>query len=175
MGKLYNNDINKYKKYFDESSKLLGIDVDYQYIIKRNTEPQSGETVYSELSKPITQSIIIEAGLPEIESLKQLGWFMDTSKEQILVDFSVSTPNLQEGCRFKIRSNENDNQYKEYVIVKLSNNVLFPSCIKCLCEPILKNESTIHCDKSITYGQQDITSDDENYTFINDKPEISFF
>lgn len=114
MGSLYRKDLTKYKKYFNEAAKLLGVDVSYKYLIKRNTEKQSGESIYSEYSQPIIQSVVVEQGLPKVDSLKQLGWFTDTNMEQLLVDFSVSTPNLQEGCRFSFISNENEEQNKEY-------------------------------------------------------------
>lgn len=175
MGSLYKKDINKYKKYFKESAKLLGIDVKYRYIIKRNTENQSGESVYSKFSQPITQSVIVEQGNPKIDSLKQLGWFVDTETEQLLVDFAVDTPNLQEGCRFKFSSNENEEQNKEYVIIKMSSEILYPTCIKCLCQPILENESNYDRNGNITYGQQAITADDENYSFINSEAEVTIF
>ena len=176
MGSLYKNDINKYKNYFKESAKKLGLDVEYSYIIKRNTENQSGESTYSELSKPIIISVIVEQGNPKIDSLKQLGWFTDTDMNQLLVDFSVDTPNLQEGCRIKIKSNENSEQTREYDVIKLSTEVLYPSCIKCLCQPILENESNYNnVNGDITYGQQDIISDDENYSFINSPAEYTIF
>lgn len=70
MGSLYRKDLNKYKNYFKQAATLLGIDVQYQYLIKRNTESQSGESIYSGLSEPITQSVIIEQGNPKIDSLK---------------------------------------------------------------------------------------------------------
>lgn len=176
MGKLYTNDLKKYVKYFKESAILHGIDVEYKYIVKRNTEEQSGESVYSLLSKPLTISVIVEQGNPKVDSLKQLGWFNDTEEQQLLVDFATDTPNLQEGCRILFKTNYNEEQNKEYVVKKLSNNVLFPSCIKCLCSPIYENEST-YCDVNgnITYGQQNIKSDTENYSYINSEPEISFF
>lgn len=174
MGSLYRNDLYKYSHYFAESAKLLGIDVEYRYITKRNTEKQSGESIYSNLSEPIKQSIIVEQGNPKIESLKQLGWLTDDNSEQLLVDFSLETPNLQEGCRFKFVSNENKNQNREYVIIKLSNEILYPTCIKCLCQPIIENE-TIYKDGNLEYGQQDIVSDDENYTFISEKANTQFF
>lgn len=175
MGTLFRNDLNKYKQYFKESAKLLGIDVDYRYILQRNTENQSGESIYSKFSQPITQSVVIEQGIPRIDSLKQLGWFVDTEQENLLVDFPIDTPNLQEGCRFTISSNENFGQNKEYVVIKMSTNVLYTTCIKCLCEPVLENESKYNEDGSIDYGQQEITSDEENYTFINEQPELKFF
>lgn len=175
MGSLYRSDINKYKNWFTEAAKLLGVDVEYRYIIKRNTEKASGESIYSELSKVIIQSVIVEEGIPKIESLKQLGWFTDTESEQILVDFSIDTPNLQEGCRISFISNENSNQKREYTVIKLSNEQLYPSCIKCLCIPILENESQVIKDNEITYGQQNIESDDENYTYINSEPNLTVF
>lgn len=174
MGSLYKSDINKYKNWFKEASKLLGVDVNYRYITKRNTEKATGESVYSKLSEPITQSVIVEAGIPKVESLKQLGWFTGTDSEQILVDFAIDTPNLQEGCRFKFISNENKNENREYTIIKLSNEQLYPSCIKCLCIPILENETKV-IDNTISYGQQNIESDDENYTYINSEPKITVF
>lgn len=176
MGKLYRNDLQKYKNYFKEAADLLGVEVEYKYIVSRNTENATGESIYSELSKPIKCSVIVEQGLPMIDSLKQLGWFVDTSAEQILVDFSTDTPNLQEGCRIVIRSNENEGQYKEYVVTKLSNNILYPTLIKCLCQPIYESETTHNkYDNSLNYGQQPITSDDENMTFISEKPQLTFF
>ena len=177
MGSLYRNDLNKYKNWFDESAKLLGVDIQYRYVIKRESEKATGESVYSNLSKPIKQCVIIENGLPKVESLKQLGWFVNTenTNEHLLVDFSVNTPNLQEGCRFTLQSNENENQIKEYVIIKLSNEQLYPTCTKCLCIPVLDNESIKLDNNDIHYGQQDILSDDENYTFINDSPHITIF
>lgn len=175
MGSLYRKDLNKYKSYFRESAKLLGIDIEYRYLIKRNTENQSGESIYSEFSKPIIQSVIVEQGNPKIDSLKQLGWFVDTENEQLLVDFAIDTPNLQEGCRIKFISNENEEQNKEYAIIKMSNEVLYPTCIKCLCQPVLENESVYNKDSSISYGQQDILSDTENNTYINSEPEVTIF
>lgn len=175
MGKLYRNDLNKYKKYFDEAARLHGVDVYYRYIIKRNTEEQSGESIYSKHSEPIIQSVIVEEGIPKINSLKQLGWFVDTTDDkQLLVDFSVNTPNLQEGCRFSFVSEQNSEQNKEYAIIKLSNEILYPTCIKCLCQPVLESESTYN-DGTISYGQQPITSDDENFSFISESPETKFF
>lgn len=175
MGSLYRNDINKYKKYFNEAAKLLGVDVSYKYLIKRNTEKQSGESVYSEYSQPIIQSVVVEQGLPKVDSLKQLGWFTDINMEQLLVDFSISTPNLQEGCRFSFISNENEEQNKEYIIIKMSNSLLYPACIKCLCQPLLATESTYLKDGNIFYGQQEIYSDDENNVFISEPAEFKYF
>lgn len=175
MGSLYRNDLNKYKGYFKESAKILGIDVQYRYIIKRNKEIASAESAYSEYSKPITQAVIIEDGPPRVNTLKQLGWFTDTTDEELLVDFAVDTPNLQSGCRFAISSNENDNQTKEYEVVRMSNQHLYPTHITCLCIPVLENESTYIDDNNIHYGQQDIMSDDENYSYINSKPKKTVF
>lgn len=175
MGSLYRQDLNRYKQYFKEVAKLLGVDISYRYIIKRKTEKATGESTYSKLSEPIKISVVVEQGNPMVDSLKQLGWFVDTDIEQLLVDFSVDTPNLQEGCRFSFVSNENEEQTKEYVITKLSNEILYPTCIKCLCQPVLETESTINSDNEIEYGQREITSDDENYSFINEKPELKFF
>lgn len=175
MGSLYRKDLDKYKKYFNNAAKLHGIEIEYRYIIKRNSENQSGENVYSELSQPIKQNVIIEQGIPMVDSLKQLGWFVDSNTDLLLVDFSVNTPNLQEGCRIKIVANEQTEQNKEYSIIKLSNTTLYPTCIKCLCQPILENESIYHKDGNITYGQQDILSDEENNTFISEPSKISFF
>lgn len=178
MGKLYRNDLEKYKNYFKESAKLLGVDIEYKYIIKKNIENQSGESVYSELSKPITISVVVEEGNPKVDSLKQLGWFVgdEENNEKLLVSFPTDTPNLQEGCRFSFVVEGNKQQNKEYVIEKLSNELLYPTCIKCLCHPILENESKYNnLNGDITYGQQDIQADDENYSYINEKPKISTF
>lgn len=175
MGSLYRNDINKYKNYFKESARLLGVDIEYRYLIKRNTENQSGESIYSQFSQPVIQSVIVERGNPKVDSLKQLGWFVDADDEQILVDFAIDTPNLQEGCRLRFLSNENEEQNKEYTIIKMSNELLYPTCIKCLCQPVLENESTYNEDGSINYGQQDIKSDTENYSYINSEPEVTIF
>ena len=174
MGKLYRADLNKYKQWFKQAADQLGIDVEYKYIVSRNTEKASGESVYSELSEPIKISVIVEEGLPKIDSLKQLGWFTDTKEEQILVDFAVDTPNLQEGCRIIFSSNENKGQNKEYAIIKLTNEQLYPSCVKCLCIPILENE-TVNINGQLNYGQQNILADNENYTFISAEPEITIF
>lgn len=177
MGSLYGSDLNKYKKYFKESAKLLGIDVYYRYIIKRNIENQSGESVYSKLSEPIKLSVTVDNKNPEVESLKQLGWFVDTKNisNELIVNFPIDTPNLQEGCRFSFVANYNEEQNKEYVIIRLSNQVLYPTHIVCLCQPILNNESTYSENGKIIYGQQDITSDTENWSYINDKPETTIF
>lgn len=175
MKKLYQNDVNKFKKWFKESAQLLGVDVQYKYVIKRKAEEATGESVYSDLSEPITQSVIIESGVPKVESLKQLGWFVGVEdNEQLLVDFAIDTPNLQEGCRFTFQSNENDNQTKEYVVIKLSNELLYPSCIKCLCIPVIEN-ATQNINGDLQYGQQEITSDSENYSFINEKKKLTMF
>lgn len=175
MGNLYRDDLNKYKRYFKESARLLGIDVQYRYIIKRDKEQATGESVYSKYSQPIDLNVIIESGPPMVNTLKQLGWFMDTEDEQLLVDFAIDTPNLQAGCRFTICSNENEGQIKEYEIIKMSNIHLYPSCIVCLCNPVLDSNSVSVDKDTIHYGQQDIMSDDENYSFINEHPEKKFF
>lgn len=175
MGSLYRCDLNKYKNYFKESAKLLGIDVEYRYITKRNKEIASGESTYSKYSEPIIQAVVIENGPPKIDTLKQLGWFMDTTDEQLLVDFAVDTPNLQAGCRFTIVSNENEEQRKEYEVIKMTNPHLYPTCIVCLCNPVLANESTYVSKKDIHYGQQDVASDSENYSFINEQPKKTIF
>lgn len=176
MGSLYRNDLNKYKKYFKESAKLLGVDVDYKYIIRRQSEEQSGESIYSELSEPIKCSVIIEQGLPEVETLKQLNWFLDDNLEQILVDFPFDTPNLQEGCRFTLKSNNPNQAEVEYVIIKLSNTLLYSTCIVCLCQPILNSETKYNIvDKNLQYPQQSIYSDEENYSFINEESKTTMF
>lgn len=175
MGSLYRNDLNRYKRYFIEVAKLLGIDINYRYIIKRKSEKATGESIYSKLSEPIKVSVVVEQGNPMVDSLKRLGWFVDSETEQLLVDFPVDTPNLQEGCRFSFVSNENNEQQKEYIIKKLSNEALYPTCIKCLCEPVLENESVINSDNEVEYGQRDIVTDTDNYSFINEQPELKFF
>lgn len=183
MGSLYRDDLKKYSNYFDESACKHGIDVDYKYVIKRNTEEQSGESIYCELSEPIKQCVIIESGLPKVNSLKLLGWFLDEEsiKNTILVDFSINTPNLQEGCRFIMQSLEDPGKLSEYVVLKISSELLYPTCRKCLCQLVLPNESSYADGKhdvdkgEISYGQRDIESDDENYSFINEKAKLSFF
>lgn len=174
--KLYQKDLNKYKQYFKDSAHILGIDIKYQYLMSKCNEVASGEISYSKLSKPIDLSVIIESGTPKVDSLKSLGWFtnIEDTKDNLLVDFPIDTPNLQIGCRFYFQSNENQKQIKIYEIIKLTTEPLYTTCIKALCIPVLENNSTT-LDNKISYGKQNIISDTENYTFINDEADINIF
>jgi hypothetical protein len=145
MGLLVNTDAARFRGYFKEMAKLLGIEVEYQYPIDMDYSTYGDENPLG-FSEPTPMDIIFEEN-PKISTLKKLGWWVEGEDRQpYTAELPYDAPNLAKGCRILIPSGLRD-QSRVFVITDIKANLQFADSWICKLAPVFHNKNT---EKQVT-------------------------
>ena len=140
MGLLVGKDSTLFRNYFDEMSKLIGIQVKYMYPIDMNFSMYGDENPLG-FSEPEWISIIFDEN-PSIRTLKKYGWVTEGEERQpYMAQFSYNTENLAKGCRIEIPSNLPD-KGRLFVVTDMTTNLEFPESYMCKLAPVFHTKNT---------------------------------
>lgn len=132
-GSLLTPDIKLHRKYFEEMSRLLGIQVQY-----RAVRPGKKYTTYGELDtnfeKPITEYCIFDEH-PTQRTLKKMGWVSELQESSSMIHVRYDLPGLQQGCLFILPSGLDDGKGRMFRVVRLQNTMVYPASITCELVP----------------------------------------
>lgn len=140
MGLLTNADATLYRGWFREMTKLLGISVQYRYVINQESTIH-GEVNPTNLSDPITLDIIFDTN-PKVKTLKNIGWVSETNEEKpYLMMFPFDTPNISNEARVYIPPDvQAVKDIKEFKITSINTNMEYPDCYICTVVPVMQSE-----------------------------------
>lgn len=140
MGLLTNADATLYRGWFREMAKLLGISVQYRYVINQESTIH-GEVNPTNLSDPITLDIIFDTN-PKVKTLKNIGWVSETNEEKpYLMMFPFDTPNISNEARVYIPPDvQAVKDIKEFKITSINTNMEYPDCYICTVVPVMQSE-----------------------------------
>ena len=140
MGLLVNNDAARFRSYFKEMAKLLGILAEYQYPIDMEFSNYGDENPLG-FSEPEPMDIIFEEN-PKISTLKKLGWWVEGEDRQpYTAELPYDAPNLAKGCRILIPSGLKD-QYRTFVVTDIKANLQFADSWICKLAPVFHDKTT---------------------------------
>ena len=139
MGLLVNSDAARFRGYFKEMAKLLGITVEYQYPIDMNFSDYGDENPLG-FSEPQIMDIIFEEN-PKISTLKKLGWWTEGEDRQpYTAELPYDAPNLAKGCRILIPSGLKD-KFRIFVVTDIKTNLQFADSWICKLAPVFHNKN----------------------------------
>lgn len=157
MGLLVNSDAARFRSYFKEMAKLIGITVEYQYPIDMEFSDY-GEENPSGYSDPEIIDIIFEEN-PPIKTLKKLGWFTEGADRQAsTVQLPYGIKNLCKGCRIKVPDGLNDDG-RVFVITEIQANLQFADSWICKVAPVFHNKNKEH--------KVEASTKERNNSFLN--------
>lgn len=132
-GQLLTPDIRIHRQYFREMCKLLGIRVLY-----RAPKIDKSYTTYREIESNYEEPILIGCIFdehPTQQTLKKIGWVSELNENSSFIHVDYDLPGLQQGALFIIPSGLDDGQGRLFRVVKMVNEIVYPSSITCEIVP----------------------------------------
>lgn len=165
------NDYNKYgillspsiklhRRYFEEMTQLLGIQVFY-----RAPKPGKTYTTYTEIVSsyfdPIQVGVIFDEH-PTQQTLKKMGWVSELQDNASIIHVPYDLPQLQQGALFFIPSGLDNAPARLFRVTKLTNGIVYPASISCEIVPEFENEFELdHFD--FTQTSFNVLSGEDDY------------
>lgn len=132
-GKLLTPDIKIHRQYFREMIKLLGIRVLY-----RAPKPGKTYTTYREIDASYENPIMIGCIFdehPTQQTLKKIGWVSELNENSSFIHVDYDLEGLQQGALFIVPSGLDDGKGRLFRVVKMVNEIVYPSSITCEIVP----------------------------------------
>ncbi len=132
-GTLLTPDIRINRQYFREMCKLLGIRVLYRApkVDKKYTTYREIEANYE---PPILTGCIFDEH-PTQQTLKKMGWVSELGENSSFIHVDYDLPGLQQGALFIIPSGLDDGKGRLFRVVKMVNEIVYPSSMTCEIVP----------------------------------------
>ena len=132
-GQLLTPDIRIHRQYFREMVKLLGIRVLYR-------APKIGKTytTYREIDANYEDPILIGCIFdehPSQQTLRKMGWVSELNENSSFIHVDYDLPNLQQGALFIIPSGLDNGKGRLFRVVKMVNEIVYPSSMTCEIVP----------------------------------------
>ena len=159
-GILLSPDIKLYRSYFEEMTRMIGIQVFY-----RAPKPGKTYTTYTEIIDnyfdPIQVGVIFDEH-PTQQTLKKMGWVSELQQNASIIHIPYDLPEIQQGALFFIPSGLDNAPSRLFRVVKLTNGIVYPASIS--CEIVPEYENTFQSD-SFDYSQSsfNLLSGKEDY------------
>lgn len=132
-GTLLTPDIRINRQYFREMCELLGIRVLYR-------APKMGKTytTYRELDSNYEDPIMIGCIFdehPTQQTVRKMGWVSELNENSSFIHVDYDLQGLQQGALFIIPSGLDDGKGRLFRVVKMVNEIVYPSSITCEIVP----------------------------------------
>ena len=132
-GLLLTKDIKLHRQYFDEMTKLLGIQVIYRAPRRGRTYTTYAE-IESNYQKPMLVGCIFDEH-PTQQTLKKMGWVSELQQGSSVIHVAYDLPDIQQGSLFIVPSGLDDGKGRLFRVVKLTNSIVYPASITCEIVP----------------------------------------
>ena len=132
-GQLLTPTIKINRQYFREMCKLIGIRVLY-----RSPKPGKKYTTYAEIDANYNPPILIGCIFddhPSQQTLRKMGWMSELDENSSFIHVDYDLPNLQQGSMFIVPSGLDDGNGRLFRVVKMVNEIVYPSSITCEIVP----------------------------------------
>ena len=171
MGLLNRSDSRIHRRFFSEMCKLIGMRVEYQYVVKQSLTLHSEDN--SDLSAPIPLDILFDEN-PSVDTLNKLGWMTELNMQQpVVVNLPYNTPHLTVNARITVESSDGTPRPRIFKITKLQSDLEYPDAYTCAMVPVLDqyeqtNQYTITNYEKLNTDASKRTSEEQPYRFIQD-------
>lgn len=134
------NNIKLHRKYFEQMTSMIGIQVLYR-------PPREGKTynMYGELDtfyyEPMKVGCIFDEH-PTIWTQKKLGWNTELNENSSIISVPYDLPNLQVGAIFIIRCGVDNSQGRVFRVIRMSTISIYPASVSCEIAPLMVNTSS---------------------------------
>lgn len=136
-GVLLTPDMKIHRKYFEEMTKLIGIQVFY-----RAPKPGKTYTNYTEIISnyydPIQVGVIFDEH-PTQQTLKKMQWVSELQQNASIIHVPYDLPEIQQGALFFIPSGLDNAASRLFRVTKLTNGIVYPASISCEIVPEFEN------------------------------------
>lgn len=132
-GLLINQDAKLHRGYFEEMTKLIGINVLY-----RALRPGKKYTFYTEIEANYMPSEIIGCIFqehPDQKTMKKIGWVAELQDGESVIHVPYDLHDLQVGCLFIVPSGLDCAKGRLFRVTELSNIMIYPASIACKIVP----------------------------------------
>lgn len=131
---LNKKDIELHRKWFEEMTKLIGINVLY----RSPKEPYKNWNLHGELdahyNAPVLEGVIFDEH-PTIWTMKKLGWAVEQQEQMSIIHVRYDLPGLQAGALFVIPSGIDNSEGRVFRVVRMSGIQVYPASIACEIAP----------------------------------------
>ena len=151
-GMLLNQNIKLHRKYFEEMTKLIGINCQYRAPIPGKQFDAHGDLDANYLP-PITVGCIL-SDHPDQKTLKKMGWVAELGESSLLLHVPYDLPGLQYGALFTLPSGLDKAEGRIFRVISMQNIMVYPASITCEISPEYEDndeQSTIHDFTQTTY------------------------
>lgn len=168
MGMLVRNDALRFRQYFKEAVKLVGLSVAYQWVTKQEYTIHSEKNF--EYSQPIRMNIILDEN-PTIETLNTYGWLSELGDTlPIIAHIPFNTPNLKVGCRITLATIKGTDRPRIFEITKIGSNLEYPDSYTVALAPVLdqfpqRNQYTLVNNEKVSQEKSEFTSKEQNSSY----------
>lgn len=168
MGMLVRNDALRFRQYFKEAVKLVGLSVAYQWVTKQEYTIHSEKNF--EYSQPIRMDIILDEN-PTIETLNTYGWLSELGDIlPIIAHIPFNTPNLKVGCRITLATIKGTDRPRIFEITKIGSNLEYPDSYTVALAPVLdqfpqRNQYTLVNNEKVSQEKSEFTSKEQNSSY----------
>lgn len=168
MGMLVRNDALRFRQYFKEAVKLVGLSVAYQWVTKQEYTIHSEKNF--EYSQPIRMDIILDEN-PTIETLNTYGWLSELGDTlPIIAHIPFNTPNLKVGCRITLATIKGTDRPRIFEITKIGSNLEYPDSYTVALAPVLdqfpqRNQYTLVNNEKVSQEKSEFTSKEQNSSY----------
>lgn len=132
-GLLVHEDTTLHRCYFEEMTKLIGIQAVY-YAPKRDKHYSQYTEIKGQYYEPIATGCIFEEH-PQQRTLRTLNWVSELQESESIIHVKYDLPGLQAGSLFAIPSGLDKNVGRLFRVVRISNIMIFPASITCSIVP----------------------------------------
>ena len=176
MGLLNRDDARIHRAYFQEMTKLIGIQVLYQYVIKQELTIHSEDN--STLSQPIQLDILFDEN-PSQKTLNRMGWVSELGRDDnpIVINVPYNTPNLTVNARITIESTDGIKRPRVFKITQIQADLEYPEAFTCMVAPVYdqleqRNQYTLVNHEKINEDMSKRTSKDQDSLYITSQEKI---
>ena len=132
-GFLINKDIKLHRKYFDQMTKMLGINCIYQ-------EPLHGKDydMHGHLSTKYKEGVIVGCIFqdhPDQKTLKKMGWVAELQEGSSIIHVPYDLSGIQVGALFTIPSGIDNAPPRVFRVISMQNIMVYPASIACEIAP----------------------------------------
>lgn len=151
--------IKLHREYFEEMTRLIGIQVIYRAPRENKTYNGYGELDTYFYEPTLTGCIFQEH--PSQWTMKKLGWNSEVSEGASLIDVPYDLPRLQRGALFIIPSGIDNAEGRLFRVERMKTEAVYPASITCEIFPVWASE----------FEQSQLDFSKDNFNLLSDEEE----
>lgn len=132
-GFLINKDIKLHRKYFDQMTKMLGINCIYQEPLQGKDYDMHGH-LNAKYKEGVTVGCIFQDH-PDQKTLKKMGWVAELQEGSSIIHVPYDLSGIQVGALFTIPSGIDNAPPRVFRVISMQNIMVYPASIACEIAP----------------------------------------